>query len=236
MNDNNIPTSEPRARKYYEAYDDRYRQVHEKRLEWFHREPTPIVSQLISELSIDKNAHCLELGCGEGRDAFPLLENGFDILATDISPEAIRFCRELKPELSKSFQVLDCLSQSLDDRFDLILAVALLHMLVCDADRAAFYSFLRRHLKPNGVALICTMGDGELERSSDISTAFELQPRVHPQSGETLMLAGTSCRMVSFKTFENELSAAGLVPIKKGITSSPPDFSSLMYAAVKVAE
>ena len=75
------------------------------------------------------------------------------------------------------------------------------------------------------------MGDGEFEMQSDISTAFTLQERNH-DSGK-MMVAGTSCRMVSWNTLENELARNGLTIIEKGITSSLPDFNCLMYAVVK---
>ena len=38
---------------------------------------------------------------------------------------------------------------------------------------------------------------------------------------------------MSFNTFEKELARNGLTIIEKGITSSLPDFNSLMYAIVK---
>lgn len=105
-------------------------------------------------------------------------------------------------------------------------------MLVPDEDRDGFYQFIRSHLAADGIALICTMGDGEFECQSDISTAFTLQERNH-ESGK-MMVAGTSCRKVSFSTFEKELARNGLTLIEKGITSSPPDFDSLMYAVVRM--
>ena len=106
-------------------------------------------------------------------------------------------------------------------------------MFVPDKDRNGFYQFIRRHLKPDGLALICTMGDGEFEMQSDISKAFEIQERNH-ESGK-IMVAGTSCRMVSFRTFEQEIKQNNLAIVEKGITSSLPDFDSLMFAVVKSA-
>ena len=76
-------------RKYYEAYDDRYRQVHDSNLHWFDREPSEIVKQTIDAYGIVQTDKILEIGCGEGRDAACLLRAGYDLLATDISPEAI---------------------------------------------------------------------------------------------------------------------------------------------------
>lgn len=223
-------------RKYYEAYDDRYRQIHSKNLMWFDRNPSTIVGQIIREFDITKDKRILELGCGEGRDAFPLLKSGYRLLATDISPEAIRFCREKCPEYEDSFAVLDCVAGEISKSFDFIFAVAVLHMLVEDTDRNAFFTFIRKHLTPSGVALICTMGDGITERSSDIRTAFQLQTRIHEQTGTEVEIAGTSCRMVSFPTLREELNTNGLAILEEGITAIEPDFSSVMYAIVRRKE
>ncbi|MBO4562723.1 MAG: hypothetical protein J5772_03840 [Clostridia bacterium] len=45
-----------------------------------------------------------------------------------------------------------------------------------------------------------------------------------------MLVAATSCRMVSFRTFEEEIKRNGLMIIEKGLTSAPPEFDSLMYA------
>ena len=77
------------------------------------------------------------------------------------------------------------------------------------------------------------MGDGDMERQSDIRTAFDLQSRIHEQTGKEVQIASTSCRMVNFKTLHEELYRNGLQIIKEGITEAPPDFPMLMYAVVK---
>ena len=219
-------------RKYYEAYDDRYRRIHEKNLVWFYEEPTAIVRQMIEKYGITTSHKLLELGCGEGRDAFPLLNAGFDLLATDISPTAIVYSQNKQPVYAEHFQVLDCVAGELDEKFDFIYAVAVVHMLVPDEDRNAFYAFVREHLKPKGVALICTMGDGKTERQTDVHTAFDVQKRTHEQTGLEVNVASTSCRMVSFSSFEEELKHNGLEILEKGITNAAPDFPMLMYVVV----
>ena len=160
-----------------------------------------------------------------------VLENGYQLMATDISREAIAYCKKRMPRYESNFSVLDCLSDDLYSRFDFIFGIAVIHMLVLDEDRNGFYQFIHKHLSADGIALICTMGDGEFETQSDISEAFTLQERNH-ESGK-MMVAGTSCRMVSFSTFENELARNDLSIIEKGITSSLPNFNSLMYAVVR---
>lgn len=221
------------SRRYYEAYDDRYRQIHSENLQWFAESPSPIVSEMMEQFQIGPDMKILEIGCGEGRDGAHLLHAGYDVLATDISPEAIAYCRKRNPEFAAHFQVLDCIDGSLEEKFDFIYAVAVIHMLVSDGDRDGFYRFVRDHLKPSGVALICTMGDGEMERQSDIRNAFELQERVHEQTGKTVHIASTSCRMVSFDTFHRELEGNSLAVLKQGITAIEPDFPVMMYAVVR---
>lgn len=219
-------------RKYYEAYDDRYKQVHGENLRWASGMPSGIVAETIERFHICANARILEIGCGEGRDAGYLLEQGYNVLATDISPEAVAFCQRICPDHAGHFQVLDCIGGKLDETFDFIYAVAVVHMLVEDEDRNGFYSFIGKHLNPGGVALVCTMGDGEKERQSDISTAFHLQERTHQESGKILHIAGTSCRMVNFSTFRAELKSNGLTVLEQGLTAVEPDFPVMMYAVV----
>lgn len=220
-------------RKYYEAYNDRYQQVHELNLRWFAEKPSPIVAETIQKYSISREHRLLEIGCGEGRDALPLLKQGFDVLATDVSSEAVSFCRNAMPHYAEHFRVLDCVAGTLEESFDFIYAVAVVHMLVPDGDRNAFYTFIREHLKPGGIALICTMGDGSVERKSDIRNAFDIQDRIHEPTGRPVRIASTSCRMVSTQTFRKELERNGLKVTEQGMTSAEPDFTQMMYAVVK---
>lgn len=218
-------------RKYYAAYDERYKTAHAQGVSWSSNVSTPIVMEVIEKYNINHSQRLLEIGCGEGRDSRTVLEHGFQLTATDISSEAIAYCKEKMPEYENQFSVLDCLSDELDEKFDFLFAIAVVHMLVPDEDRDGFYGFLRSHLTAGGIALICTMGDGEVERQSDIRSAFTLQERDH-ESGK-MMVVGTSCRMVSWNTFEKELSRNGFTILEKGMTSSLPDFNSLMYAVVR---
>ena len=221
-------------RKYYEAYDDRYTQVHGENLQWFASSPSPIVWEAADRYKI--KGKILEIGCGEGRDAGFLLERGMDVLGTDVSPAAIRYARKKYPVFADQFRVLDCLTEKMDEKFDFIYAVAVIHMLVLDEDRNGFYRFIREHLTPKGMALICTMGNGEWEMQSDIAAAFDVQKRIHEPTGREVHIAGTSCRVVSWETFRRELAENGLVIVEQGITAVEPDFPQMMYALVEKGE
>lgn len=218
-------------RKYYEAYEERYKTAHAYGVSWENDVSTPIVADTLKKYQIQKTHCLLEIGCGEGRDARVLLNQNYDLLATDISKEAIAYCQKQVPQYENHFRVLDCLSDELNEKFDFIYAIAVIHMLVIDDDRRGLYQFIRNHLQENGIALICTMGDGEFETKTDIMQAFTLQERNH-KSGK-MMVAATSCRMVSWNTFEQEIAHNGLTLVEKGMTSALPNFDCLMYAVVK---
>ena len=221
------------GKKYYEAYDERYKQIHKQDLQWLSEMPSKIVVETIQAFSLPTSAKILEIGCGEGRDAYPLLLQGFDLLATDVSPEAIKFCKKKFADFSEHFKVVDCVTEKLDEKFDFIYAVAVIHMLVSDDDRNAFYRFIREHLRADGIALICTLGDGSFERQTDIESAFDTVERTHTETGKSVQVANTSCRIVSFATFEEEFALNGLEIIKQGITAVEPDFPQMMFAVVK---
>ena len=218
-------------RDYYEAYDDRYKTIHQMGYMWSSDESTPMVKDVIERYGITKEDKILEIGCGEGRDAGLLLKEGYDLLATDISKEAIAFCQKRFVEYSQNFSVLDCLKGHLDERYRMIYAVAVVHMLTEGEDRRKFYRFIFDHLEDGGIVLICSMGDGTFEMKSDKDEAFEIRERDHV-SGKVNVTA-TSCRMVSMETFEKELKENGLKIRESGITSSLPDFDSLIYAVAE---
>lgn len=223
------------GKRYYEAYDLRYRQVHAAGLRWFGAQPTASVAQMITKYGVRPESPMLEIGCGEGQDAAALLNRGCNLLATDASPEAIRFCREKYPRWAERFAVLDCLKDDLNTRFDFIYAVAVLHMLVPEDDRQGLLRFIGEHLTAEGIGLVIVLGDGEMQRETDVNTAFDLQERIHEASGTALMLASTSCRIVTREEFRAELIRAGLGIAEMGDTSWD-DAPFAMYAVVKRGE
>lgn len=223
--------SNVKKRNYYEAYNERYRTVHEKGIPCFVADSSPIVSKVISDFNIHQDMKILELGCGEGRDAHALLKNGYNVLATDISTEAITYCMEHFPPFEDCFRVVDCVKDSLPQKFDFIYAIAVLHMLVLDEDRNAFYHFLHRHLTEDGIALIGTMGNGISEYQTDINTAFDLQERTY--GGKCMLVAETSCRIVKNEIFKQELVQNHFDIIELDQTCIPNQFPEMMYAVVK---
>ena len=102
--------------KYYKAYEKRYKQMYELKELWEVSERTPEVINTILKYNINKNDKILELGCGEGRDAFYLLDNGYNLLAVDYSKTVINKCNELtNNKYVNNFRQFDLIEDKLDE-------------------------------------------------------------------------------------------------------------------------
>ena len=222
-------------KKYYEAYDDRYKKVHsEKGLAWAGKEHSPTIEKLLQKYEATKDSSILEIGCGEGQNAIYLLSKGYNVIASDVSPEAIRWCKEKALSIGlndKSFFVMDILSNKLTEKFDFIYSVAVLHMLVEDKDRQKFLKFIFNHLKPEGKAFIVVMGDGIMTRKTNTTRAFELTDRTF--GNETIRVATTSCRIVTKDEFTEEIEAANLKILNLGLDYTIAGFEVSMVAEVE---
>ena len=220
--------------KYYEAYDKRYRQVHERALSWATDGNSPIVLETLRKYVKSDNPKILDIGCGEGRDCLFLLDLGYDVQAIDISEEAIKYCQgKAGAKNIGRFHVVDVCTDTFDASFDFIYSVATLHMLVLEQDRKQYLSFIKNHLATNGCALILSMGDGQMEFESDINEAFEDRKRTHQETGEEMLIANTSCKVVSFETFRKELQESGFEIVEDGLTVIENHFPTIMYAIVR---
>ena len=217
--------------KYYEAYDKRYKQVHDKGLVWSTNSNTKIVEKIIKKYHLDREK-MLEIGCGEGRDARYLLNKNYNVLATDISQEAIDYCVRNDITHKDNYKVLDVLSDNSQNKYGFIYSVACLHMLVLDEDRNKYYSYIYNHLEDDGYALILTMGDGIKESISDIAKAFDDIKRTHQESNQEIEVATTSCRIVNFDTLLKEVNNKFEV-IEYGITEIENHFDRIMYIVIK---
>lgn len=131
------------TKEYYEAYDDRYKAAHAKGVSWSSDKNSPIVLESIKKYNVNQSDKILEIGCGEGRDSKAVLDQGYNLLATDLSNEAIDYCKKIMPSYKDHFKVLDCINSYHKEKYDFIYSVAVIHMLVLNRDRNAFYKFIK---------------------------------------------------------------------------------------------
>lgn len=219
---------------YYKAYDKRYRQTYENNSLWEISERTKEVIDTLKKYKITKNSNILELGCGEGRDAIYLLDNGYNVLGVDYSFTVIDKCNELTNyKYVNNFKQLDLIENSLNEKFDFIYSVAVIHMFVLDKHRNKFYNFIYDHLKDNGIALIISMGDGTLEINSDLEKAFDDTKRVNINTNKEIMVASTSCRVKKIDEMKKEIQLNNLEILEEKIIDDVPSFNKCMLFIVK---
>lgn len=219
---------------YYKAYDKRYRQTYENNSLWEISERTKEVIDTLKKYKITKNSNILELGCGEGRDAIYLLDNGYNVLGVDYSFTVIDKCNELTNyKYVNNFKQLDLIENSLNEKFDFIYSVAVIHMFVLDEHRNKFYNFIYDHLKDNGIALIISMGDGALEINSDLEKAFDDTKRVNINTNKEIMVASTSCRVKKIDEMEKEIKLNNFEILEEKIIDDVPSFNKCMLFIVK---
>ena len=140
--------------------------------------------------------------------------------------ECISLCQ------NRNGQKLEEQDDNLDEKYEFIYSIAVIHMFVTEEHRNKFYKFIYEHLEPNGIALIVSMGDGEKTYESDISKAFNDVKRVVVNNDKEINIAATSCKIVNWDTFEHELYANNLYIKKKWISHIIPEFNPAMCAIV----
>src|SRR5438046_7438559 len=74
-------------------WEERYRTTKAEDLPWNAGKPDPDLVRLVKSGKI-LVGHALDIGTGPGHDAVFLIQQGFDVIAIDISPSAIRLARE----------------------------------------------------------------------------------------------------------------------------------------------
>lgn len=218
---------------YYKAYEKRYQQVYKYNYLWSSKEPTSDVLKTIISNKIPLSARILEIGCGEGRDAIFLLNNNYNILALDYSHTVIEKCKELSNyKYNDSFRQFDIINDELDEKFIFIYSIAVIHMFVNKEHRNKFYNFIYNHLEDNGSALIMTMGNGIDEYKTDINTSFDDVKRTIINSNKKINVATTSCNIVNWKTFEEEILNNNLIIKRKWISNDVPEFNPMMCVII----
>jgi SAM-dependent methyltransferase len=108
---------------------------------------------------VPRGAHVLEVGCGSGTTALWLAQQGYRVVACDVSAEAIRIARQRAAAagLAVSFRVLDVLTETIEtvdgSPFEVVFSRGVLHTFTAHAGRLAFAEAIARCLPPDGLWL-----------------------------------------------------------------------------------
>ena len=219
---------------YYMAYEKRYSQVYNKKMMWTSKQPTPDVINFFHEYNISKNNMVLDLGCGEGRDAIYFLDKGYNVLAVDYSKTVIEMCNKItKNKYKNKFRPFDLIKDKMEEKFDFIYSVVVLHMFIMKEHRDKFLTFVKEHLNENGRCLLCVLGDGIESYSSNIEDSFKNVERTVMNNGTKLNIAATSCRIVNWSELESEIINNNLIIERRWISTEIPGFTTSMCVIVR---
>jgi tellurite methyltransferase len=94
----------------------------------------------------------LDLGCGNGRDSLFFANNGAEVLAVDISEQALSSLKQSNPNISTQLQNFEYLNLP-KNSFDIIYAHLSLHYFNTDKTLEIFNT-VKSALKPGGVFFI----------------------------------------------------------------------------------
>jgi SAM-dependent methyltransferase len=154
----------------------------------------------------------LDAGCGGGRNLVFLLRQGFEVLAIDPHPEAVRVVRDLAGRLAPglpaaNFRVEAVESSSFPDGVaDVVLSSAVLHFARDEAHFRAMLQGSWRLLKPGGL-FFCRL-----------ASSIGMEDRVAPLGGRRFLLPDGSERFLVDEPYllalTAELGGALLDPLK----------------------
>jgi tellurite methyltransferase len=119
----------------------------------FGKEPMPVVNKALTYVNKGK---ALELGVGNGRNTLFLLENSFEVTGVDMSEEGVKILKKRTGNNPKLHLVVkDVLKFETTEKFDIVLAIGLLHFLE-KGNINSLVKQMKEWTAPNGLNVITT--------------------------------------------------------------------------------
>jgi len=143
-----------------QAWEEHYRGDSLDHLPWNARAPDPGLVKLVESGRVPKG-HALDLGTGPGHDAVYLISQGFNVIAIDISPSAVKHARANASAagLFGFFQQGDIRKIPVEDGFvEFVNDRGCFHVLTTD-DRSKAVSEVHRVLAKRGLYFLQVFSD-----------------------------------------------------------------------------
>lgn len=106
---------------------------------------------------VDRGARILDAGCGPGRVGGALWDRGHTVVGVDLDPELIAAAEEDHPGplwLVDDLATLDLPARGVDADFEVIVCAGNVMTFLAPSTRGAVLDRLRRHLRPDGRAVL----------------------------------------------------------------------------------
>lgn len=185
----------------------------------------------------------LELGCGSGRLAVPLLAAGWPVTALDSSPTMLDLLRAKLPSRlrARCSPVLDDMAGFvLERRFDAIVLGSGTVTLLDSQQRGVLFNAVRDHLTETGRFFVSTLEveeEGDAERQFGDCTLFEHVDFAAGRRSITIVPANTmrwyttSTYLLEASALAGELADAGLIVASRHEVSGGPSRRAVMFVA-----
>jgi toxoflavin synthase len=197
----------------------------------------PIEEHSILQLLGDvRGQSILEFACGTGHYTRTLLRRGARVLGVDVSEDMVRIARELEARqpLGARYLVQDVATLDLAQRFDVVLAVYLLHYAGSREHLASMCRAIARHLEPGGRFVTYQLNpDGAQDPEYYVPYGLRVRLPSEPEEGtpftfnarlgEDVWSPDISAHWWSWEALETSLREAGLEDIRKVPLSVAPD-------------
>jgi SAM-dependent methyltransferase len=125
-------------------------------------------------------ARVLDCGCGTGWLSYFLARRGYDVVGTDVSPDAIALART-HPVFAggkvPDFAVADSEALAFSAEFDAVVFFDALHHAI---DETAALRSAHRALAPGGVCIVLEPGRGHARQSRAVDAAFDVTDKDMP--------------------------------------------------------
>ncbi len=125
-------------------------------------------------------ARVLECGCGTGWLTQLLAQRGYQVVGTDVAPDAIRLAQDnamFRRGSDPEFMVADTESLGFESAFDVVIFFDSLHHAV--DERAALRSVYRA-LRPGGICIALEPGRGHHRKSREVEAAHDVTEKDMP--------------------------------------------------------
>ena len=187
----------------YNADAERRDKSEGKREEWKER----VRQQFVDLLKSENKSTILELGAGAGLDSQFFKDQGFEVLAVDLSEEMVKMCQKRGVEAKVlDFYELDTLGKTFDGVFSLN---SLLHVPKADVDRVLEQIY--KVLNPGGIFFYGVYGGMDREETFTDPSKMNMPRYFSFLSDETIQeVAKTRFEVLSFEAIEIESKTRGL--------------------------
>ena len=153
-----------------EHWENIYQTKKSNEMSW-HQEKPKTSLNLISEISIDKDAKLIDVGAGDSKLVDNLLALGFrNITVLDVSSNALNKAKKRLGDKANDVKwiVSDLREFETDDRYDIWHDRAVLHFLTEEEDISKYVKRVRQLLKPNGYLIVSTFSENGPKRCSGL--------------------------------------------------------------------